>query len=192
MKLIVGLGNPGKEYDGTRHNMGYRAVEAFAEMAKGDFDRTGFKGVYGIIKNPSLPDTVIVAKPETFMNLSGTFVRPLADYFHIEPEDIIIIYDDMALPEGTIRLRPMGSSGGHKGMQNIIENFKNPAIKRIRIGIGEPPHSGVDYVLTKPTGESLEKINSAIELAAKAIRDCLIDGFPKTMSKYNATGGPNG
>jgi PTH1 family peptidyl-tRNA hydrolase len=192
MKLIVGLGNPGKEYASTRHNMGYMVLDRFADMANGTFDRSNFKGVYGIVKNPDFPEDIIIAKPETFMNLSGEFVRPLADYFKIRPEDIIVVYDDMALPEGTLRLREMGSSGGHKGIQNIIDNFKSPAIKRIRIGIGEPVHAGVDWVLGKPTGESKIKIDAAIETAAKAIRDILLHGFPYAMSIYNGQGGSNG
>jgi PTH1 family peptidyl-tRNA hydrolase len=192
MKLIVGLGNPGKEYAGTRHNMGYLTLDRFADMANGSFDHSGFRGVYGIVKNPDLPEGVIIAKPETFMNLSGEFVRPLADYFKIPVEDIIVVYDDMALPEGAIRLREMGSSGGHKGIQNIIDNFKSPAIKRIRIGIGEPLHTGVDWVLSKPTGESKDRIDAAIDNAAKALRDILIHGFPYAMSVYNGQGGSNG
>lgn len=192
MKLIVGLGNPGKEYAGTRHNMGYMTLDRFADMANGSFDRSNFKGVYGIIKNRDFSEDIIIAKPETFMNLSGEFVRPLADYFKIPVEDIIVVYDDMALPEGTIRLRESGSSGGHKGIQNIIENFKSPAIKRIRIGIGEPVHTGVDWVLSKPTGESKAKIDTAIDNATKAIRDCLLHGFPYAMSIYNGQGGSNG
>jgi len=192
MKLIVGLGNPGKEYQGTRHNMGYVVLDKFAEMANGSFDRSMFRGIYGIVKNPALSDDVIIAKPETFMNLSGQFVRPLADFFKIAIDDIVIVYDDMALPEGTIRLREMGSSGGHNGMQNIIDQFKSPAIKRIRIGIGEPAHTGVDWVLSKPSGESENKIAVATDNAAKAIRDIIVNGFPYAMSVYNGQGGKDG
>lgn len=185
MKLIVGLGNPGKEYAGTRHNMGYEAVERFAELAGGDFDRSGFGGVYGLIKNPAFPETVIVAKPETYMNLSGEFVRQISDYFKIAAEDVIVVYDDMAIAEGKIRLRPGGSSGSHKGIQNIIDNLKTSEIKRIRIGIGEPAHSGVDWVLTKPSGPSKEAIAQAQELAAKALRDCLLHDWAYAMNAYN-------
>ena len=161
-------------------------------MANGSFDRTMFKGVYGIIKNPALTDDIIIAKPETFMNLSGQFVRPLADFFKVSIDDILVVYDDMALPEGTIRLRENGSSGGHKGMQNIIEQFASSSIKRIRIGIGEPPHTGVDWVLSKPTGESATKIDTATDSAAKAIRDILVHGFAYAMSIYNGQGGKDG
>lgn len=123
MKLIAGLGNPGVQYDGTRHNMGFKTLDKFADMCKASFDRDGFKGVYGIIKNSDFPEPIIIVKPQTFMNLSGDCVRPLADYFKLTIDDIVIVYDDMALPEGIIRLRESGSSGGHKGMQSVIEHY---------------------------------------------------------------------
>ena len=185
MKLIVGLGNPGKEYVGTRHNMGFMALDKFADMVSADFDRHDFKGSYTVVRHPSFPEPFILAKPETFMNLSGEFVRPLADYYRIEVEDILIVYDDMAIEEGSIRLRLSGSCGSHNGMRNIIEMFKTEEIKRLRIGIGEPTYSGIDYVLSKPTGESLQKAEEATDLAAKAIRDYLLHDFNYAMNHYN-------
>ena len=190
MKLFVGLGNPGKEYVGTRHNMGYEVIDRFAEMAGGVFDKTGFKGIYGIIKNPAFKEPIIICKPETFMNLSGECVKPLADYFKIDVSDIVIVYDEMALPEGQIRLREGGSSGGHKGIANIIQLFGTEKIKRIRVGIGEPPHHNpVDYVLSKPNAESFAKIDAAIADAAKALRDIEIKSFEYAMSIYNGKKG---
>lgn len=187
MKLIAGLGNPGAQYVGTRHNMGFLTAEKFTDLCASTLDREGFKGIYGIIKNPALPEPVIVVQPQTFMNLSGDCVRPLADYFKLTIDDLIIVYDDMALPEGAIRLRENGSSGGHKGMQNIIDHYGSADIKRIRIGIGEPEHhNSIDYVLGKPKGESLVKLEQATDEAAKALRDILLRGFPYAMSIYNA------
>lgn len=185
MKLIVGLGNPGKEYEGTRHNMGYMALDRFADMASVDIDRVGFKGLYAIVKNPSFSETFALLKPTTFMNLSGESVRAFIDYYKIEIDEIIVVYDDMALPEGKIRLRPSGSAGSHNGMKNIIQHLGTENFKRIRIGIGEPLHSGIDHVLTKPTGESLEKTQEGILQAARAIRDTLLYGFPYAMNHYN-------
>lgn len=185
MKLIVGLGNPGKQYENTRHNMGYLAVDAFAEMASADFDREGFKGVYSIVKNPAFSETIILLKPTTFMNLSGESVRAMMDYYRIDIEDLIVIYDDMDLPEGKIRLREAGSAGSHNGMKNIVQHLGSDQFKRIRIGIGEPPHSGIDYVLTKPTGESLVLIQEAIHQTALAIRDILLHDFAYAMNHYN-------
>ncbi len=185
MKLVVGLGNHGHEYVGTRHNMGYMAVEKFAEMANADFSRSDFKGIYGIINDERFPEKVIIAKPETYMNLSGEFVQAIASYYKIDVGDILVIYDDMALPEGKIRLRSSGSSGGQKGIQNIITMLGTDKIKRIRVGIGEPQHGAIDWVLGKPSGESLEKIEEATDRAAKAIRDILIRGFDYAMGIYN-------
>ena len=185
MKVVVGLGNPGKQYEMTRHNMGYLALDLLAETFSCDLDYSKFKGVYGICKHPALPEPVIFAKPETFMNLSGEFIRPLLEYYKLTPDDLIVIYDDMALPEGKIRLRNGGSHGSHNGMRNIIDNLKTEDIKRIRIGIGEPPYSGVDYVLSKPTGESLTLAKEAIELAAKAAKDALLNGFAHAMNHFN-------
>lgn len=185
MKVVVGLGNPGKQYEKTRHNMGYMALDRLAELFSFDFDYSKFKGVYGICKNPVLPEPVIFAKPETFMNLSGEFVRPLLDYFKVPVEDLIVIYDDMAIPEGKIRLRLGGSHGSHNGMRNIIDLLGTENIKRIRVGIGEPQFTGVDYVLSKPTGEALELANQAIDAAVKATKDALIYGFDHAMNHFN-------
>ncbi len=185
MKLVVGLGNPGKQYELTRHNMGFMAVDQFAETCRADFNHSKFNGVYALVKDSAFPDSLIIAKPETFMNLSGDFVRPLMDYYKIEPGDLIVVYDDMALSPGKIRLRPSGSSGSHNGMRSIIANLKTESFPRIRIGIGEPPHTGVDWVLGKPSGEEKTLIDSGVENAAKAIRDALQKGFTYAMNHYN-------
>ena len=185
MKLIVGLGNPGKQYAPTRHNMGFDVIDSFAEMAKTDVDRKKYNGLYGIVKNPSFKEDIILAKPETFMNLSGEFVSPLMSFFKIDISDLIVVYDDMAIEEGKIRLRPSGSSGSHKGMQNIIDCLSSDKFKRIRIGIGEPIHGSIDYVLSKPTGESKTKIEEAIKKATFALKDCLLHDFNYAMNHYN-------
>ena len=184
MKLIVGLGNPGKEYEGTRHNCGFMVLDRVAEMFKLDIDRSKFKGEY--VKFKYETEDVIFFKPMTFMNLSGTAVREIVNFYKINIEDIVVVYDDMALEVGTIRLRLKGSSGGQKGMQNIIENLGTEDIKRIRVGIGEPPYNNaIDYVLGKPKDEEKELLDKAIKNAANAVESFLIDGFPKTMCKFN-------
>ena len=185
MKLVVGLGNPGKQYEGTRHNMGYMALDEFAEMVSVDIDREGFKGLYVKVNHPSFPEPFLLLKPTTYMNLSGESVRAALDFYKLSVEDVLIVYDDMALPEGKIRLRPQGSSGSHNGIKNIIAHLGCEDFKRIRIGIGEPLHSGIDHVLTRPTGESLSLIKDAIHQAALAIRDYLQHGFDYAMNHYN-------
>lgn len=189
MKLVVGLGNPGKEYEGTRHNMGFMCVDKFMDMAGGVFDKHDFKGTYGIVRNPAFPEPIVVLKPETYMNLSGESVRPLSDFYKIDPEDIIVVYDEMALAEGQIRLRKKGSSGGHKGIQSVIASLGTDAIKRIRIGIGEPPHKdAVNFVLGKPSKESAPLIEEALLNGARAIRDSLLKDFDYAMNFYNGKG----
>ncbi len=185
MKLIVGLGNPGKKYEGTRHNMGFMALDRFAEMLQVDIDRHDFKGSYAKVSRPDFPEPFILLKPETYMNLSGESVIPLMEYFKIEKKDLIVVYDDMALPEGEIRLRLFGSAGSHNGMKNIIALLGSDKFKRLRIGIGEPAYSGIDHVLTKPTGESLNLILGAIDKAALALRDALLQGWDYAMNHYN-------
>ena len=183
MKLIVGLGNPGKKYEGTRHNMGFMAVDLFSDMAKIDVDKEVFSGLLG--RGKVFDEDILVFKPTTFMNLSGTAVSQVVHYFKIEKEDIIVVYDDMAIAPGNIRLRLNGSSGGHKGMQNIIDQLGTNDIKRIRIGIGEPTYDTVDFVLSKPLKEEKELIDGAIENAANAIKEALKSGFDRAMNRFN-------
>ncbi len=185
MKLFVGLGNPGKEYEKTRHNMGWTAIEKFADSLGVGFSKSDFKGEYEIVRNPVFPEPIILCKPLTYMNLSGDCVQPLAAYYHIDSKDIVIVYDEMALPEGMIRLRPGGSDGGHNGMKSIIQRMGTQNIKRIRVGIGEPTYNSIDYVLGRPTGESAEKLDEATALAAKALREIAINGFDKAMNLFN-------
>ena len=186
MKLIVGLGNPGRQYAMTRHNCGFRVVDAFADAAGVDIDKEQFHGVYGRFKFNG--EDILLFKPLTMMNLSGTAVQEIVHYFKINLEDVLVIYDDMAIEPGTLRLRPDGSSGGQKGMQNIIDNLGTENIKRIRVGIGEPQFDSIDWVLGKPAGEDAAKIDEAIDRATKAIREFLIHNFENAMSKYNGGG----
>ena len=186
MKLIVGLGNPGRQYAMTRHNCGFRVIDAFADAAGVDIDKEQFHGVYGRFKFNG--EDILLFKPLTMMNLSGTAVQEIVHYFKIDISDILIIYDDMAIEPGMLRLRNDGSSGGQKGMQNIIDNLGTEDIKRIRVGIGEPQFDSIDWVLGKPSGEDATKIDEAIDRATKAIREYLIHNFENAMSKYNGGG----
>lgn len=186
MKLIVGLGNPGKEYELTRHNSGFRTVDAFADIVDVDLDKEAFKGVYGKFKLDD--EEIILFKPMTFMNLSGTAVQEIVHFFKINISDIVVIYDDMAIKVGDIRLRINGSSGGQKGMQNIIDSLGTDQIKRIRIGIGEPQFGAIDYVLGKPLGEEKNKLDDAINRGALAVKEYLLHGFSKAMCNFNGGG----
>ena len=183
MKLIVGLGNPGKKYEHTRHNMGFDTVDLFSELAKIDIDKEAFKGLVG--RGKVFEEDVYLLKPQTYMNLSGESVREIVNYFKIDIEDVIIIYDDMALEPGKIRLRASGSSGGHKGMQNIFEQLGTEEIKRIRIGIGESTDDTIDYVLSKPLKEERPLIDEAIKNAVEALKEILKSNFEKAMTNFN-------
>lgn len=183
MKLIVGLGNPGKKYEKTRHNMGFMTIDKFSEISKLDFDKEDFKGL--LAKGTLFDQDIILLKPQTFMNLSGESVLEVVQFFKIDIDDIVVIYDDLALKPGTIRLREKGTSGGQKGIQNIIDLLGSNEIKRIRIGTGEPVFDTIDYVLSKPTKEEQIEINKAIEKACDALLDILKHDFHHAMSQYN-------
>ena len=184
MFLIVGLGNPGKKYEHTRHNMGFDTVDLFADLAQIDVDKEVFHGLLG--RGEALDEDIMLFKPTTYMNLSGTAVREIVSYFKIPLEDVIIVYDDMALNPGKIRLRLDGSSGGHKGMQNIIDCLGTDQIKRIRIGIGEPEDvNDIDFVLSKPIKEEREVIDMAINNAVEALKEILKSDFVRAMNKFN-------
>lgn len=183
MKLIVGLGNPGKKYEKTRHNMGFLAIDRLAEQAKIDIDKEVFSALLG--RGKIFNEDVILLKPQTYMNLSGFAVSQVLNYFKVNIEDLIVICDDMALEPGVIRLRVKGSSGGQKGLQNIIEQLGTEEFKRIRIGIGRPEFDNVDYVLSKPSEEEFELIDKALDDAVNAIKTSLQATFEKAMSLFN-------
>ena len=184
MKLIVGLGNPGKKYENTRHNMGFMAIDLLSDQAQIDVDKEVFHGLMG--RGKIYDQDVILFKPTTFMNLSGTAVQEVVHYFKIALEDIVVIFDDMALNPGVIRLRKEGSSGGHKGMQNIIDCLSTDQIKRIRIGIGEPGENDtIDFVLSKPLRDEMPLIEEAIANAVRAVKEMLKSDFDRAMNNYN-------
>ena len=164
--------------------MGFMAIDLLADQAKIDVDKEVFHALMG--RGVIFNEDVILFKPQTFMNLSGTAVQEVAHYFKINLEDIIVVYDDMALAPGTIRLRKEGSSGGHKGMQNIIDCLSSEQIKRIRIGIGEPGEwDTVDYVLSKPLSDEAPLIEEAIKNAVEALKEALKSDFDRAMNKFN-------
>lgn len=184
MKLIVGLGNPGSAYIGTRHNIGFDTLDLLAADFNVTVNKTGFEGLY--TKFVFLDETVFLLKPQTYMNLSGRSVKALTDYYHIMREDLLVVLDDLALKPGSLRLRDRGSSGGHKGLQNIIECLGSDEFKRIRVGVGEPVGNVVDYVLGVPSVSERPLIEEAISKAAEAIEYFLKCGdFSKTANRFN-------
>lgn len=184
MKLFVGLGNPGKEYQNTRHNVGFMTLDKLCDDLKIVCDKNKCKANYGIFFHNN--EKIIVAKPQTFMNLSGEAVKSLLGFYQINVEDLTVVYDDMDLPLGKIRLRKKGSSGGHKGMSNIIDLLKTDNISRIRIGIGNNKLiEGKDYVLGKFSKEEKQILDDSLDKVVKALIYNLDHNFEETMSKFN-------
>ena len=183
MRIIVGLGNPGKEYELSRHNMGYRVLDCLSTKLKIEIQTVDFHGIYG--KRKIDGEDIVLLKPTTFMNLSGQSVQEILHFFKVLPQDLLIVYDDMALSPGQIRLREKGSSGGHKGIQNIIDFLGTDAIKRIRIGVGEPVSDPINYVLGKVADKDRVVTDESIEKAARSIEDYLFHGFHHAMSSFN-------
>lgn len=184
MKLIVGLGNPGKEYENTRHNTGFMVIDKLADKLGVSIEQNKFKGLYTKLKYNG--EDVILLKPQTYMNLSGESVRQVMDFYKINQEDILVIYDDMDMPVGKLRLRQTGSAGGHNGVKNIILHTGSQNFNRVRVGIGRHPYMKVvDYVLSKFTSDESSDIEKGIENASEAVIDYLNYGFSHTMNNFN-------
>ena len=184
MKLIVGLGNPGKEYDNTRHNIGFIFIDDFAKSLNIRIDKKKFNGLYNevVINN----EKVILLKPQTFMNLSGESVIKFINYYKINIDDILIISDDLDLNFGKIRLRSEGSSGGHNGLNNIILHLGTNKFKRLKIGIScNKPIDTISYVLGKFSKEEKEIIDNTKSTINHLLSDFVSLDFEKLMSIYN-------
>ena len=185
--LIVGLGNPGIQYEGTRHNAGFMAADKLAELYNADFNKNRHNAVYGECKIGQ--SRVLIAKPQTFMNLSGKAVTELCSFYKIPYDKVIIMFDDISLDVGKIRIRREGSHGGHNGMRDITERAGTEDIKRIKIGVGKKPHPDYDlkdWVLGKiPDGQKAE-LNTALDNAAKAAAETVINGIDSAMNKYSS------
>lgn len=183
MYLIIGLGNPGKDYVNTRHNAGFMAIDRLARIA--DIDVTTIKLNALIGKGSYDGKKVILAKPQTYMNSSGESVRPLVDYF--KPEKIIVIYDDIDLDVGAIRVRKEGSAGGHNGMKSIIQHLGTTEFERVRVGIGaKPPRMDLaDWVLGHFPKEDVIALDKAMDDVAEAVKLMLADSTDEAMNRYN-------
>jgi len=186
MKLIVGLGNIGKEYAGTRHNMGFMVADELAKRWGVTAWKTGDNAYY---VEQRLPEKVFLVKPTTYMNLSGLAVSDFANFYHIEPQDILIIHDDMDLPTGFLRIRKKGSSGGHNGLKSVEQALGTQEYPRIKIGIGHPEHEEqavITHVLQKVSTFEQETVNEAIQKAADAAELWLKEDIDAAAQKYNS------
>lgn len=185
MKAIVGLGNPGEKYRLTRHNAGFWLIDQIAEEAGVSVRRPEAQSLVGIATIGN--DQVLLVKPQTFMNQSGVAVRDLFRKYGLGPGDLLLCYDDLALPPGTIRLRAKGSSGGHNGIQSVINYLGTQQFARLRIGIGPVPpgRSGADFVLAEPPPAERRALEAAIQLGAQAAYTWASNGIDLAMSRYN-------
>lgn len=185
MYLIVGLGNPEEEYSRTRHNMGFNTINKIAKEYKIEMKKNKFQGIYesGIIENQK----VILVKPQTYMNSSGNCVKEFVDFYKIEKENILIIYDDMDIEPGTIKIRKKGSSGGHNGMKSIIEMLGTEEFPRIRVGIGRPSHEDdkINYVIGEIPEDEIKTLEEGVEKAKESTIEILKNGLDAAMNKFN-------
>lgn len=183
MYLIAGLGNPGREYEKTRHNVGFTAIDYLAYDAGITVSKIKFKGIYG--DGMIAGEKCILLKPQTYMNLSGESIREAAEYFKTEPNKIIVIYDDVDLEPGKIRIRQKGSAGGHNGMKSVIYQLKSDEFPRIRFGVGKAEHDMVNHVLGKFGEEDGIKVSDAIRKLPDIINLIIKNGVEDAMNKFN-------
>ena len=186
MYIIAGLGNPTREYEKTRHNVGFDTIDVLADRLNTSVDEKKFKGLYG--RGIIAGEKVILLKPQTFMNLSGESIRPLADYYKVDPEsELIVVSDDITLSPGGIRIRKKGSAGGHNGLKNIIGQLGTENFKRIRIGVGEKPkgYDLADYVLGHFSKEEQPLMQEGITKAKEALNLILAGNMDQAMNEYN-------
>ncbi len=185
MYLIVGLGNPEDEYANTRHNMGFDTINKLAEKNNIEVNKSKFKGLYGtgIIQNQK----VILLKPQTYMNLSGESIKEIINFYHINIEKIIIIYDDIDTEKGNIRIRKKGGAGSHNGMKSVVENLQTTNFERIRVGIGQPydKRDMINYVIGKVPKEDQIILQDGINKAVEAVEVILKRGIDTAMNQFN-------
>jgi PTH1 family peptidyl-tRNA hydrolase len=187
MRLVVGLGNPGSEYDRTRHNIGWEVVDRLAQRL--GWTQKPAKKFDGLLMDGTLgSEKLLLLKPLTYMNLSGKSVAAAMNFYQLSPAELMIVLDDLALPCGKIRIRPNGSSGGHNGLRDIEQAIATNEYPRLRIGIDAPPPpmAGKDYVLGKFSAEQRAKIEPAVDRAASAIMTWIEDGIVMAMNRFNA------
>ena len=184
--LIVGLGNPGDKYEGTRHNVGFMVADELGERGRFPIQRLKYKALTNTAAIGG--QGALVMKPTTYMNLSGEAVGEAAKFYKIAPDRVLVISDDVDLPLGKLRIRTGGSAGGHNGLKNIIAHLHSDHFPRIRVGVGQKPHPDydmADWVLGKPQGEDRKNIDEAVKRAAQAVEVYIRDGAQKAMSRFN-------
>ncbi len=187
--LIVGLGNPGREYETTRHNAGFRALDILAAKLGCKVDKLKFQGLYGQVSYKGRK--LLLLKPQTFMNLSGRSVLQLSAFFRVPPKQIIVLFDDISLSPGRLRVRSDGSAGGHNGIKSMIAELGSQDFPRVKIGVGAKPHPDfdlADWVLSHFTAQEEKALQPALEKAAEAALAIIDQGVPEAANRFNGTG----
>ncbi len=185
--MIVGLGNPGKQYENTRHNAGFMALDAIAEKARADIKRIKYKGLIGECRLAG--KRTLLLKPSTFMNLSGQSVQEAMSFYKLSPQQVLVLFDDVNLAPGKLRIRRKGSDGGHNGMKNIIYLSGSDQFPRIKIGVGQKPHPDynlADWVLSRFSAQELKDLSPALENAAAAAELIVKGEIDRAMNLYNS------
>ena len=185
MYIIVGLGNPENEYSNTRHNMGFDTINKIAKQYNIEISKTNFKGQYGTgtIEN----EKVILLKPQTYMNLSGESVKEILKFYKLSTDNLIIIYDDIDIEAGIIKLRKTGGPGTHNGMKSVINEIQTEKFPRVRIGIGRPEYKSdlINYVIGKIPEQEIQVLDKSTTLAKDAVIEIIKNGIDKAMNKFN-------
>ncbi|MEA2684740.1 MAG: peptidyl-tRNA hydrolase, family [Chloroflexota bacterium] len=184
--LVVGLGNPGSSYSGTRHNIGFRAADALAKRLNTTVTTKDSKALVGRARVPGESADVVIVKPQTFMNLSGRAVAPLLRKHGVAPQDLWVIHDDIDLPFGRLRIRRGGGAGGHNGISSIFQDVADRDFVRIRMGVGRPdPSEAVEYVLDAFPETERERLSAFVDLAVEAVVTGLVEGLDTSMNRFN-------
>jgi len=183
MFLIVGLGNPGKQYENTRHNVGFDVIDIVSKEYNIPINREKFKGIYG--EGSIAGEKVILLKPKTFMNLSGESIREVVNFYKIDIQNIIVIYDDISLETGRLRIRIQGSSGGHNGIKSIISNLDTDKFPRIKVGVGNPEFDLIPFVLGRFSKEDRKSVEEVMKVAVLSVEVIIKSGIEEAMNKFN-------
>ena len=189
MKLLAGLGNPGKKYEGSRHNIGFRLIDRLAERHGAKLGKRKFRSHLwqGLFRRDDSEAAILLLKPQTYMNLSGSALREAADYYDIRPEDIIVVHDDLDLPFGKLRIRARGGDSGQRGVRSIIEAMGTDVFFRLRLGVGRPPVrvSPEDFVLQSFLRDEEERLPEILDRAMEALETIVFEGSIPAMNRFN-------
>lgn len=186
--LIVGLGNPGREYENTRHNAGFRALDILAQKLGCKPDKLKYQGLYCQVNYRG--NKLLLLKPQTYMNLSGRSAAPLAAFFKVPTDHVIVLFDDISLPPGRLRIRADGSAGGHNGIKSLIQELGSQNFPRVKIGVGAKPHPDfdlADWVLSVFSAAEEKALEPALERAADAVLAIIDHGVPEAANRFNGT-----